>query len=70
MKVMQGFNLYSSNFFHINCKEPSIKNTFTVGWVDIGTRTKVPLRYVTYLSKVTKINKKKWVDPVTASSLV
>jgi hypothetical protein len=28
----------------------------TVGWVDIGTRTKVPLRFVTYLSKVTKIN--------------
>jgi hypothetical protein len=30
----------------------------TVGWVDIGTRTKVPLRLVTYLSKVTKINEK------------
>jgi hypothetical protein len=28
-----------------------------IGWVDIGTRTKVPLRFVTYLSKVTKINK-------------
>jgi hypothetical protein len=24
-----------------------------VGWVDIGTRTKVPLWFVTYLSKVT-----------------
>jgi hypothetical protein len=30
----------------------------TVGWVDIGTGTKVPLRFVTYLSKVTKINEK------------
>jgi hypothetical protein len=29
-----------------------------VGWIDIGTRTKVPLRFVTYLSKVTKINEK------------
>jgi hypothetical protein len=29
-----------------------------VGWVDIGTRTKVPLRFVTYLSKVTKIDEK------------
>jgi hypothetical protein len=32
--------------------------TCTVGWVDIGTGTKVPLRFVTYLSKVTKINEK------------
>jgi hypothetical protein len=24
----------------------------TVGWVDIGIKTKVPLRFVTYLSKV------------------
>jgi hypothetical protein len=31
---------------------------YTVGWVDIGTRTKVPLRFVTYLSKVTKIDEK------------
>jgi hypothetical protein len=30
----------------------------TVGWVDIGTMTKVPLRFVTYLSKVTKIIEK------------
>jgi hypothetical protein len=30
----------------------------TVGWVDIGTRTKLALRFVTYLSKVTKINGK------------
>jgi hypothetical protein len=29
-----------------------------LGWVDIGTKTKVPLRLVTYLSKVTKINEK------------
>jgi hypothetical protein len=29
-----------------------------IGWVDIGTRTKVPLKFVTYLSKITKINKK------------
>jgi hypothetical protein len=28
----------------------------TVGWADIGTRTKVPLRFVTYLSKVLKID--------------
>jgi hypothetical protein len=26
-----------------------------IGWVDIGTKTEVPLRFVTYLSKVTKI---------------
>jgi hypothetical protein len=31
--------------------------TCTVGWVDIGTRTKVPLRFVTYLSKVKKTKK-------------
>jgi hypothetical protein len=30
----------------------------TLGWVDIGTRTKVPLGFVTYISKITKINKK------------
>jgi hypothetical protein len=29
-----------------------------VGWVNIGTETKVPLRFVTYLSKVMKINEK------------
>jgi hypothetical protein len=29
-----------------------------LGWVDIGTGTKVPLRFVKYLSKVTKINEK------------
>jgi hypothetical protein len=27
---------------------------YTLGWVDIGTGTKVPLRFVAYLSKVTK----------------
>jgi hypothetical protein len=27
---------------------------YTLGWVDIGTRTKVPLKFVTYLSKITK----------------
>jgi hypothetical protein len=27
-----------------------------VGRVDIGIGTKVPLRFVTYLSKITKIN--------------
>jgi hypothetical protein len=42
----------------------------TVGWVDIGTRTKVPLKFVTYLSKVMKINEKKCFDTVTASSFV
>jgi hypothetical protein len=30
----------------------------TVGWVDIGTRTKVPLKFFAYLSKTTKINEK------------
>jgi hypothetical protein len=30
----------------------------TVEWVDIGTRTKVPQGFVTYLSKTTKINEK------------
>jgi hypothetical protein len=34
------------------------KQYCTIGWVDIGTRTKVPLRFVTFLSKVMKINKK------------
>jgi hypothetical protein len=33
-------------------------NLYTVGWVDMGTGTKVPLRFVTYLSKVNKINEK------------
>jgi hypothetical protein len=32
--------------------------TAPLGWVDIGTRTKVPLRFVTHLSKVMKINEK------------
>jgi hypothetical protein len=32
--------------------------TSTLGWIDIGTGTKVPLRFVTYLSKVMKINEK------------
>jgi hypothetical protein len=31
---------------------------YRVGWVDIGTGTKVPLRFVTYISNVTKINEK------------
>jgi hypothetical protein len=31
------------------------KKACRVGWVDIGTRTKVPQRFVTYLSKVSKI---------------
>jgi hypothetical protein len=29
-----------------------------LGWVDIGSGTKVPLRFVTHLSKVTKIKGK------------
>jgi hypothetical protein len=33
-------------------------NAWTIGWIDIRTGTKVPLRFVTYLSKVTKINEK------------
>jgi hypothetical protein len=48
----------------------TLRTKCTVGWVGIRTRTKVPLRFVTYLSKVTKINAKKCFDPVTASSLV
>jgi hypothetical protein len=36
-----------------------VENVYcTLGWDDIGTRTKVPLRFVTYLSKLTKINEK------------
>jgi hypothetical protein len=31
---------------------------YTVGWVDIGTRTKVPLRFVPYLSKVSETDEK------------
>jgi hypothetical protein len=30
----------------------------SLGWVDIGTRTKVPLRFVTYLSKVSETDEK------------
>jgi hypothetical protein len=30
----------------------------TIGWVDIGTRTKVPLGFAIYISKITKINEK------------
>jgi hypothetical protein len=26
-----------------------ITEEYTVGWVDIGTRTKVPMKFVTYL---------------------
>jgi hypothetical protein len=29
-----------------------------LGWVDIGTRTIVPLKFVAYLSKITKIKEK------------
>jgi hypothetical protein len=29
---------------------------WSIGWIDIGTGTRVPLRFVTYLSKVMKIN--------------
>jgi hypothetical protein len=29
-----------------------------VGWVDIGTRTKLPMMFVAYLSKTIKINEK------------
>jgi hypothetical protein len=39
-------------------KSSSRVETPIVGWVDIKTRIKVPLRFVTYLSKVTKINRK------------
>jgi hypothetical protein len=35
-----------------------IPRACAVGWVDIGTRTKVPLKFITYLSKITKINEK------------
>jgi hypothetical protein len=46
---------------------------YTVGWVDFRLftfSTKVPLRFVIYLRKVPKIAKKKFFDPVTASSLI
>jgi hypothetical protein len=39
-------------------KSPKIDFPYcAVGWVGIGTGTKVPLRFITYFSKVTKINK-------------
>jgi hypothetical protein len=38
-----------------------IDTACTVGWVDIGTRTKVPLKFVTYLSKITKINEESFL---------
>jgi hypothetical protein len=34
------------------------QSSTALGWVDIGTRTKVPLKFVTYLLKVPKIAKK------------
>jgi hypothetical protein len=37
------------------CTEP--KGHY-IGWVDIGARSKVPLGFVTYLSKITKIIEK------------
>jgi hypothetical protein len=43
-------------------KNPLVKGTVSrdwgIGWVDMGTGTKVPMRFVTNLSKVTKINEK------------
>jgi hypothetical protein len=42
----------------------------TVGWVDIGTRTILPVMFVIYISKVLEIDKNKCFDPVTASSWV
>jgi hypothetical protein len=34
-----------------------VKLDCTVGWVDIGTRARVPLRLVVYLKKVGKMTK-------------
>jgi hypothetical protein len=42
-------------------KSNSYPTPCTVGWVDIGTGTKVPMRFVTYLSIVTKINEKSFL---------
>jgi hypothetical protein len=39
-------------------KITSILRDYTLGWVDIATRTKVPLRFVTYLSKVSETDEK------------
>jgi hypothetical protein len=39
-------------------KHMPVQPDWPVRWVDIGTRTKVPLRFVIYLSKATKINEK------------
>jgi hypothetical protein len=36
---------------------------YTLGWVDIGTRTKVPPRFVAFLAKVPKIGTKKVFGP-------
>jgi hypothetical protein len=41
-----------------NLKVKYTSTVYALGWVDIGTRTKVPLRCVTYLSKVTRIDDK------------
>jgi hypothetical protein len=36
----------------------NVRYVHILGWVDIGTRAEVPLKLVTYLSKITKINEK------------
>jgi hypothetical protein len=47
----------------------SISASSTVGWVDIGTRARVPLRFVVYLKK-SMGNEKNWFFQVTTSALV
>jgi hypothetical protein len=42
----------------VNEQVPENLAIYSTGWVDIGTRTKVPLGFVTFLSKITKINEK------------
>jgi hypothetical protein len=52
--VLLGKNISDSKI----TEHRELSNGCIIGWVDIGTRTKVPLKFVTYLSKITKINEK------------
>jgi hypothetical protein len=51
-------NIFWVQFVIGRLSRESCVTKYTEGWVDIGTRTKVPLKFVTYLSKITKINEK------------
>jgi hypothetical protein len=52
-----GFSLMS----HSASLTADSQNYCTVGWVDIGTVARVPLKFVVDLKKVGKINQKKFV---------